>query len=80
LWQEESKPDSNFRLFHRQVMMLKAWLRGIHHSVKQIQPYLDEFVFRYNQRADVTIFDKLVNTMMNEKPLYIKNLNLYWGS
>jgi len=80
LKQEKSEPERNFRLYHRQVMMLKAWLRGIHHSVRQLQPYLDEFVFRFNQRNDETIFDGLLKLMLNEQPIFIKNLNSYWGS
>jgi hypothetical protein len=80
LRQEQSEPQRNFRLFHRQVMMLKAWLRGIHHSVKQMQPYLDEFTYRYNQRADHFMFDNILLSMLHAKPIFIKNLNLYWGS
>lgn len=80
LQQVKSEPEKNFRLFHRQVMMLKAWLRGIHHSVRQLQPYLDEFVYRFNQRNHENIFDQMLNLMICAKPIYVKNLNLYWGS
>lgn len=80
LKQEKSEPERNFRLFHRQVMMLKAWLRGIHHSVRQLQPYLDEFVYRFNQRNNESIFDEMLNLMLNAQPIFIKNLNSYWGS
>lgn len=80
LKQEKSEPERNFRLYHRQVMMLKAWLRGIHHSVRQLQPYLDEFVFQFNQRNDESIFDELLSLMLSEQTLFIKKLNPYWGS
>ena len=43
LQQEQSKPSQNFKLFHRQVMMVKGWIQGIHHRVKHLQPYPDEF-------------------------------------
>lgn len=46
----------------------------------QIQPYLDEFVFQFYQRADETIFDDLLRIMINAQSVFIKNLNLYWGS
>ena len=37
---------------HRVFGNLKTWLRGTHHGVekKHLQPYLDEFVFRFNRR------------------------------
>jgi transposase-like protein len=37
---------------HRAVSNLKAWLLGTHHAVspKHLQPYLDEFAFRFNRR------------------------------
>ena len=79
MWQEKSEPERNFRLFHRQVMMFKAWLRGIHHSVQQLQPYLEEFTFRFNQRGDENIFDQILHLMIHQPPIYIKNLNSYRG-
>lgn len=37
---------------HRAISNLKAWLIGTHHGVspKHLQPYLDEFAFRFNRR------------------------------
>jgi hypothetical protein len=35
--QVESNPKKNFRFFHRQMMILKAWLRRIQNSVKNLQ-------------------------------------------
>lgn len=37
---------------HRAISNLKTWLLGTHHGVspKHLQPYLDEFVFRFNRR------------------------------
>lgn len=77
LKQEKSKPGSNFKLLHRQVMMIKAWLRGIHHSVKNLQPYLDEFCYRFNRcNAGDRIFNNLIVRMIYHKPVYIKNLKM----
>lgn len=77
--QLESRPRRNFRLFHRQVMMLKAWLRGIHHKVEFIQPYLDEFTWRFNNRFSLSMFNLLLSSMINQNHIPIKNLNFYWG-
>lgn len=37
---------------HRALSNLKTWLQGTHHGVspQHLQVYLDEFVFRHNQR------------------------------
>ena len=37
---------------HRAISNLKAWLLGTHHGVsrKHLQPYLNEFAFRFNRR------------------------------
>ncbi len=77
LVQQKSRSRKGFRLFHRQQMMLKAWLRGIHHHADHIQPYLDEFNWRFNNRKALSLFDLLLNSMMKRKPILIKNLNDY---
>ena len=77
LRQEKSNPKQNFKLFHRQVMMLKGWLRGIHHSVKNLQPYLDEFCYRFNRvKSFDTIFHNITNRMMYHQPVFINQLKL----
>ncbi len=77
LTQEKSEPKKNFRLFHRQVMMLKGWLRGIHHTVKNLQPYLDEFCFRFNRgKAIERIFHNLTARMVMHQPVFISKLKL----
>lgn len=81
LYQQKSKPGVTFNLFHRQVMMFKAWLRGIHHRVKYLQPYLDEFAYRFNERNDMNgIFNHLIIRMVKHQPVFVKNINLYWGN
>jgi hypothetical protein len=77
LKQEESKPKQNFKLFHRQVMMVKGWLRGIHHSVKNLQPYLDEFCYRFNRSNSIErIFHNLTARMVYHQPVFINQLKL----
>lgn len=77
LIQEQSNPKQNFKLFHRQVMMVKGWLRGIHHSVKNLQPYLDEFCFRFNRNnAMERIFNNITTRMIYHQPVFIKQLKM----
>ena len=58
-------------LFHRQVMMFKSWLRGIHHHCKHLQGYLDEFCYRFNRiKYPETLFHKLVERMVFQQPLF----------
>lgn len=75
--QEKSNPKQNFKLFHRQVKMIKGWLRGIHHSVKNLQPYLDEFCYRFNRiKSFDGIFHNITSRMINHKPVYINQLKM----
>ncbi|NJO24817.1 MAG: IS1595 family transposase [Bacteroidia bacterium] len=77
LKQEESNPKQNFKLFHRQVMVVKGWLRGIHHSVKHLQPYLDEFCYRFNRcNAMERIFKNITGRMMYHQPVTINQLKM----
>ena len=65
----------NFPELHRTVMNLKAWLRGVHHHVEDLQDYLDEYCYRFNRSfMKEHIFDNLMNRMVRAKPCYIKNL------
>jgi transposase-like protein len=45
-------PSEVLRHAHRAISNLKAWLLGTHHGVspKHLQPYLNEFAFRFNRR------------------------------
>jgi transposase-like protein len=77
LKQEESNPKQNFKLFHRQVMVVKGWLRGIHHSVRNLQPYLDEFCYRFNRcNAVERIFNNIAGRMMYHQPVKINQLKM----
>lgn len=73
--QVKSDKGKNFPQMHILIMNFKTWLRGIHHkcSQKYMQCYLDEFFFRFNRRVfSKTIFHKLINRMVEHKPLYHK--------
>lgn len=74
LLQEESgKKGQNFPHLHRAIMLFKAWLRGMHHSVHHLQAYIDEYTWRFNrQKMKEGIFDNLLIRMMTSKPCTYK--------
>ena len=53
---------------------LKRWYLGTYHGgmkITQIQPYLDEFVFRYNRRTSKSrglVFHRMVEAAVNSEP------------
>lgn len=66
----------NFPELHRVIMNLKAWLRGVHHHVNDLQDYLDEYCYRFNRSfMKEAIFDNLMNRMILAKPCLIKNIS-----
>lgn len=70
------KKGSNFPEMHRVIMNIKAWLRGIHHHVRDLQDYLDEYCYRFNRSfMKAEIFDNLMIRMVMSPPCYIKNLS-----
>lgn len=70
------KKGGNFPELHRAIMMLKAWLRGIHHHVKDLQDYLDEYCYRFNRSfMKEGIFDNLMLRMVKAPPCPIKNIS-----
>lgn len=67
----------NFPELHRVIMNLKAWLRGTHHHVKDLQDYLDEYCYRFNRSfMKANIFDNLMNRMITAERCYIKNISV----
>lgn len=73
--QVKSENGKNFNLMHRQIMMFKGWLRGIHHKVTKghLQAYLDEFNYRFNRLKNTdTIFNNLITRMVRHKPFPYK--------
>jgi hypothetical protein len=74
LKQIPSDEGKNFPDLHIHIMNLKGWIRGIHHhcSKERLQGYLDEYHYRYNRRNNMdTIFHKLIEKMVNNKPIRI---------
>lgn len=65
---------------HRVAALLKRWLLGIHQgrvSGKQLDPYLDEFTFRFNRRMFKhrgQLFHRLAQQAMVTVPLPYKNI------
>jgi hypothetical protein len=67
----------SFPLMHRQIMMFKAWLRGIHHQCKHLQAYLNEYNYRFNRLKYMdTIFHNLVDRMMKHPPTIYQKLKV----
>ena len=70
------KKGDNFPELHRTIMMLKAWVRGMHHHVKDLQDYLDEYCYRFNRSfMKENIFDNLMLRMIKTSPCYVKNIS-----
>ena len=72
------KKGANFNMMHRCIMMFKAWLRGVHHHVNDLQAYLDEYSYRYNRHLmGKDIFENLMKRMVSNEPYLIKNFVIY---
>lgn len=74
--QEKSKPEQNFKLLHREIMMLKATIRGIYHHVNHLQDYLNEYFFRKNSNNKELLFHTVISNMIEYKPILIHQLNM----
>jgi hypothetical protein len=62
----------NFPEIHRAIMMFKAWLRGVHHQVTDLQAYIDEYTYRFNRNfMNASIFDNLIRRMIHAKSYYL---------
>jgi hypothetical protein len=77
LIQEKSiSKGKNFRDMHRVIMGFKGWLRGMHHSVNNLQAYIDEYCYRFNRhKMNGDIFENLLNRMVIAKP-YLNKSNI----
>ncbi len=67
----KSEKGSAMKELHKQIMLFKNWLRGIHHkcSEQHLHAYLKEYVFRFNNRNNrKRIFHELIRRMMNNIP------------
>ena len=73
LKQEKSDKGRRHPLMHRQIMMFKAWLRGIHHHCSHLQRYIDEFCYRFNRlKYPDIMFHNLIKTMIATEPIYLQ--------
>lgn len=75
LKQVKSKKGKNFPKMHRFIMSFKGWLRGIHHSVKNLQAYINEYTYRFNRHfMNDNIFDNLLAKAVKNVPVPYKVL------
>ena len=75
---ESGKKGKNFPELHRTIMMFKAWLRGIHHSVDNLQAYIDQYCYRFNRsQMKGEIFDNLLTKMVDHQPCPYKCIRIY---
>lgn len=75
LRQYASNKGKSLKLVHRYIMMFKCWLRGIHHRVKHLQVYLDEYNYRFNNLKEYKdIFADLLGRMVKGEPVTIPEL------
>ena len=68
---KKSDKGRGFKELHIQIMLIKLWLRGIHHkcSPGYLQSYLNEYAFRFNNRnRRHRIFHRLLSDMMHLEP------------
>lgn len=73
---EQIKSDGgvNFKELNTLTMLIKGWLRGIHHHVSKeyMQKYLDEFFYKFNRKSYPKIsFNRLLERFMTTKPMYL---------
>lgn len=69
------KKGGNFPLMHRFIMTFKAWLRGTHHHVNNLQAYINEYTFRYNRHIMKRgIFENLLAKVIAHPPKTYKSL------
>ncbi len=78
LTQLESNKGKNFNTMHRFIMNFKSWVRGIHHSVSQLQSYINEYTYRFNRHfMKENIFENLFTRMLKHQP---RNYKSFIGS
>lgn len=67
----KSEYGTAMKEIHKQIMLFKIWLRGIHHKCSKalLNKYLNEYKFRFNNRnRRHVIFDILIERLMQNKP------------
>ena len=79
LRQEKSNGGKNFQFIHRQIMMFKGWLRGVHHHCSHLQGYLNEFCYRFNRlKHPKSLFHNLIARMVKRSQMTQLEVNLSW--
>jgi len=69
LREKSEKKGKNFPQLHRSIMMFKAWLRGVQHSVQHLQAYINEYTYRFNRhKMKEGIFENLIKRMVEKPP------------
>lgn len=70
--QPSGKKGENFPALHRAIMMFKAWLRGTHHRVRDLQDYINEYSYRFNRAfmKGSALFENLMQRMIAHEPRY----------
>ncbi len=80
LLQENSDNGQNFQFMHRQIMMFKSWLRGIHHRCEHLQAYLNEYCYRFNRlKRPKRMFHNLIVRMVNHRPFTQEQVRMNWN-
>jgi ISXO2-like transposase domain/Transposase zinc-ribbon domain len=67
----KSEKGNGLKELHKQIMLFKNWLRGIHHkcSKEHLHAYLKEYVYRFNRRNKRKyLFNEMIVKMMNDIP------------
>jgi transposase-like protein len=67
----KSEKGNALKEIHKQIMLFKNWLRGIHHKCSKalLKKYLNEYRFRFNNRnRRHRIFDILIGRLMHYAP------------
>lgn len=76
-YRHRQSPGARAAHIHRAFGNLKPWLNGTHHGVapKYLQPYLDEFVFRFNRRkTPMAAFQTLLGIATCKSPQTLTDL------
>ena len=69
LEQVPSQKGRNFLTFHRFVLGFKSWLRGIHHYVRDLAAYVEEYTYRFNRHwMQAEVFDELLISAVQHPP------------
>ena len=56
-------------------MNFKGWPRGLHHHVRDLQDYINEYTYQFNRSfMKGNIFDNLMNRMIKTTPYTYKKI------